>query len=135
MPRGAKSTAGGTEPRCQHRRFVNWHNYRTPRALRRNILRRTVLAVDETHSEDQGEAPRCEETGRKSGDIHTARAGEHQAAPQAERTRGTQARSNSGHAGFGDRAQAPEHAVSFLAGTVVHNDETVVGTGEARKGT
>lgn len=86
-----------------------------------------MLAVDETHSEDKGEARRCEEIGSESRDIHPARAGEDEAAPQAERLRETQyARSNSGHACFGHRAEA-EHAVSFLAGTPVRNDENVVG--------
>jgi hypothetical protein len=54
-------------------------------ALRRNLLRRRVLAVDETHSED--EAHRCEETGSESGDIHSACAGEREAAPHAKQIR------------------------------------------------
>ena len=33
-----------------------------------------MLAVDETHSEDKGEARRCEEIGSESRDIHPARA-------------------------------------------------------------
>ena len=45
-------------------------------ALQRNLLRRTVLAVYETHPEDEGEARRCEETGSESRDIHSACADE-----------------------------------------------------------
>ena len=41
-------------------------------SLRRNLLRRAVFAIDETHSEDEGEACWCEENGSESGDIHSA---------------------------------------------------------------
>ena len=103
--------------------------------MRGNLLRRTVLAVDETHPKDEGEARRCEETGSESRDIHSACVGEDEAAPQAECLRETQhARSRSGHACLGYRAQA-EHVVSFLAGTPVRNDENVVGNWHNTQGT
>jgi len=98
-------------------------------------LRRTRLTVDETLSEDEGEASRGEEAGSERGDIHSAYAGENEAARQPERLRETQdAGANSGHACFGHRAQA-EHAESFLAGTPVRNDENVVGNWHNTQGT
>ena len=67
-------------------------------ALRRNLLRRAVFAIDETHSEDESEARWCEEIGSDSADIHSACDGDDETAPQAERFRETQgARSNSGN--------------------------------------
>ena len=60
-------------------------------ALRRNLLRRAVFAIDETHSEDEKESRWCEEEiGSDRGHVHSACDGEDEAAPQAERFRETQ---------------------------------------------